>query len=101
MARKHQNQPFSCENARFHTNLLKGVPHGPGQCNGSVFNAPLVNNPPFTLWLEYVIDKTNGNEVFWFMWYKGGHPTIPASGIFDEYELKDMIARLSSFIALK
>lgn len=77
-------QSYTCRNGRFQTDLSKGKPHGAGNAVGSVFDAPLINNGGYSLWLEYVVDHKYGDECFWLMWYGGnGTPTIPLSGVFD------------------
>lgn len=92
-------QPYTCRNSRFQTDLTRGKPHGAAQARGSVFNAPLVNNGGYSLWLEYVEDHKFGGNMFWLMWYDGnGAPTIPASGVFDETQLRDMNSQLATFI---
>ncbi len=56
-------QPYTCRNSRFQTDIShKGSrPHGHGNAAGSVFDAPLVDNGGYSLWLEYVEDhKTAG-----------------------------------------
>ena len=95
------NQPYTCRNSRFQTDLSRpgSKPHGIGNALGSVFDAPLVNNGGYTLWLEYVEDHKSGDKCFWLMWYDGrGAPTIPASGVFNEDQLKSMNGQLASFI---
>ena len=93
--------PFTCSNRRFHTNADKGKPHGSGQTRGSVFDLPLVSSNGYTLWLEYVIDKTNASETFWLMWYdSAGSPTIPLSSVISADQMKDMTSRLADFIKL-
>ncbi|GJD88225.1 hypothetical protein BHAOGJBA_1738 [Methylobacterium hispanicum] len=90
--------PYTCENARFMTNLNKGHPHGPGQARGSVFPVPLVHSG-YSLWLEHITDKKEGTEAFWLMWYdQRGAPTIPASGAMWPDQLREMIAQLSAFV---
>lgn len=92
-------QPYTCRNARFQTDVTRGKPHGAAPACGSVFDAPLVNNGGYSLWLEYVEDHKNGGSMFWLMWYDGqGSPTIPASGVFDDGQLRTMNGQLSSFI---
>ena len=97
------NQPYTCRNSRFQTDVLRSgaKPHGPGNALGSVFDAPLVDNGGYTLWLEYVEDYKNGNKCFWLMWYDHkGAPTIPASGVFNEDQLRAMNGQLASFIKM-
>lgn len=55
----------------------------------------------YSLWLEYVVDRSGGWEPFWFMWYDSdGNPTIPMSGVFDRSQIQEMVARLASFIEI-
>lgn len=92
-------QPYTCRNARFQTDVKRGKPHGASPACGSVFAAPLVDNGGYSLWLEYVEDHKNSGSMFWLMWYDGqGSPTIPASGVFDDDQLRAMNGQLSSFI---
>ena len=94
-------QPYTCRNSRFQTDLLNkhGKPHGQGNAVGSVFDAPLVSNGGYSLWLEYVEDHKYGGSMFWLMWYDGnGAPTIPASGVFDLDQLRSMNSQLAAFI---
>ena len=91
--------PYTCENAGYATNIAKGYPHGPGQAAGSVFDQALVGgHSGYSLWLEYVTEKATGADTFWLMWYDGGTPTIPLSGVFDASDIQTMASRLASFI---
>ncbi|GEL42841.1 hypothetical protein MEX01_34320 [Methylorubrum extorquens] len=105
MAARHRlnGQAYTCKNYRFWTDTTKGVAHGPGQVDGSVFASPLINSGAYTLWLEHVVDNSEGfNDPLWLMWYDDqGDPTIPLSGVFDKEQLKDVVARLSAFIEIK
>jgi hypothetical protein len=88
---------FSCKNSRFETNIDKGEPHGPSTTRGSVFKDALIQVPGgYSLWLEHVIDKNEGEECYWLMWYDPqGKPTIPLSGIFGRADLEQMVGRLA------
>lgn len=103
MAEKDQLNgiPFTYSNRRFHTNTEKGKPHGSGEARGSVFDLPLVSSNGYTLWLEYVIDKTIASATFWLMWHDSvGSPTITLSGVISADQVKDMTSRLMDFIKL-
>jgi hypothetical protein len=53
----------------------------------------------WSLWLEHVIDKQNGNEMFWLMWYDpSGKPMIPMSGVFSRNDFEQMVGRLARFV---
>jgi len=62
MAKDHRlnEQPFTCANRRFQTDISKGNPHGENRARGSVFDAPLVQADGHTLWLEYATDSNGG-----------------------------------------
>jgi hypothetical protein len=94
---------YTCRNSRFQTDIvaIHGKPHGPGNAAGSVFDAPLVDNGGYSLWLEYVEDHKYGGNMFWLMWYDAkGVPTIPASGVFDLDQLRSMNSQLAAFIQM-
>jgi hypothetical protein len=96
-------QPFTCRNSRFQTDLKQGSkPHGKAPAIGSVFDADLVNNGGYSLWLEYVEDYKYGvKDIFWLMWYDvNGAPTIPLSGVFNLDQLRSMNAQLAAFITV-
>lgn len=97
---KINGQPFTCENRRFATALHKGQAHGAAPVGGSVFPSALFSHPDYSLWLEYVTDKNDGNsDFFWLMWYdQSGNPTISVSGVFGKDELREMTRRLTDFI---
>ena len=79
---------YTCENRRYKTNVEKGHPHGDeSRARGSVTQKPLHEGSSYSLWLEHVIEKKTGKEVFWLMWYRQGKPTIPASGVLDVDDL--------------
>jgi hypothetical protein len=45
------------------------------------------------------VDKYDGRDVFWFMWYdQRGSATIPASGVFEANDIREMSSCLASFI---
>lgn len=90
---------YTCENRRFRTNIDKGYSHGSlSPVKGSVLEDALINTG-YSLWLEHVLDKTSGDEVYWLMWYDhNGTPTIPMSGIFGKDELEQMIGKLARFV---
>jgi hypothetical protein len=89
---------YTCSNRRFETDINKGHPHGAGQARGTVFDQPLIGGS-YSLWLEHVVDKYDGRDVFWFMWHdQNGDPTIPLSGVFDAADIREMSSRLASFI---
>jgi hypothetical protein len=91
--------PYTCANKRFETDISKGRHHGAGQAAGSVFDQPLVGGGGYSLWLEYVTDRVDHRDVFWFMWYdSNGSPTIPLSGVFDSADIQEISRRLASFI---
>ena len=92
------NTPYTCENKRFKTNIVRGKPHGSAAVLGSVFPQALINNG-YSLWIEHIIDKNDNSEGFWLMWYDAnGAPTIPLSGAMWPNELREMIAQLSKFV---
>lgn len=101
MAHKHRlnGQAFTCSNYRFDTKTNAGKPHGAGQASGSVFDTALVTHPGgYSLWLEHVTDKQGGPDVFWLMWYdQNGDPTIPASGVLDLQQLRDVAKGLIDY----
>ena len=98
MAEKHRlnDQPFTCHNRNYQTDIRRGYPHGVGNAKGSVFPDALVNTG-HSLWLEYVTGVED--EVFWLMWYDpNGSPTIPLSGIFHSQDIQTISRGLASFI---
>ncbi len=85
---------FTNENRRFRTNISKGHPHGPGQPAGSVFAEPLYDDG-HSLWLEHVIERANGGESYWLMWYDAaGNPIIKVSGVMGRDDLKAIAQKL-------
>jgi hypothetical protein len=95
-----QRLNFTCANRRFQTDISPGsFPHGTGNAPGSVFNNPLVNHSGYTLWLEHVVDTTDGSKTYWLMWYDPhGKPTIPLSGVMEKSEIQEMSRQLASFV---
>lgn len=94
-------QPYTCENARFKTNINKGHSHGLAPARGSALLNPLVSHH-YSLWLEHIVDKQDDSEAFWLMWYDDqGRPTIPLSGAMWLDQLRDMVGGLSKFIEPK
>jgi hypothetical protein len=92
---------YTCENARFRTNIDMGETHAGYQSRGSVFREPLVlNEDDYSLWLEHVSDRRNPDErYYWLMWCDpSGHPTIPMSGILSREHIANMQRLLASFI---
>ena len=89
---------YTCENARFKTDITQGYPHGPqaGAARGSVYADALLQSNGWSLWLEYVADKRGGAGVFWLMWYEpNGKPTMPMSAVFSRADFEEMIGRLA------
>ncbi|HUZ72960.1 MAG TPA: hypothetical protein VMU87_08235 [Stellaceae bacterium] len=93
-----QRLNFTCENRRYLTDINKGKPHGAGFAKGSVFDSSLITHGSYTLWLEHVLEKGTGAETYWLMWYDGGRPTIPLSGVLDKSEIQEMSRQLASFV---
>lgn len=97
-------EPFTCSNRRFYTDTAKGKPHGYNsdgcpRAGGSVFDEALLDNGGYSLWLECVWDKDEGNNVLWLMWYdQHGSPTIPASGVFGLDDMREIGRRLISAV---
>lgn len=91
---------YTCENKRFMTNLEKGKAHaGYSNARGNVFDHELAAPGGLTLWLEHVVDKQNGEELYWLMWYdQHGVPTIPLSGVMGKAEVQEMAGRLAGFV---
>jgi len=111
MARDHRimqdgkRQDYTCENQRFKTKTSDGPVQEAGAASrGSVLPKTLFERGDYSLRLEQVIDKSNNAEVYWLMWYKGGRPTIPLSGVFGEVDLKgirDSISEVLGTLDLK
>jgi hypothetical protein len=80
--------------------LRKGFPHAPGAATvGSVLEGALIDYGDYSLWLEHVLEKDTGAEVYWLMWYDDqGCPTIPLSGVFGRDGLEQMAGRLTRFV---
>lgn len=106
MARKHQfsGHPYTCQNAKFHTNIRKGFPHGSAQAGGSVFDQPLLPGN-YSLWLEYVVEnsglpaQSSQNDLYWLMWYdQNGDPLLPASAVLTKANLREMVGLLANFV---
>lgn len=90
---------FTCRNARFQTDMTKGKPHGSiSDTRGSVFEDPLIEHGGYSLWLEHVAAKDEEGDIYWLMWYKGGIPTIPMSGVFWKKDLQEMVKQLAGFV---
>ncbi len=92
MARIEQNGiplDFTCENKRFKTDITKGH-------NGSVTENYLYEEDGEVLSLEYVIDKINGNSIYWFMWYKDGIPKLATSAVMDETAITEVIKNITA-----
>lgn len=91
-----QRLNFTCENSRFKTDIDSGHEHYPGEgYKGSVTDEPLYEDGG-SLWIEHVLDKSNGNKCFWFMWYdKDGLPILPMSSVFDKYDMQQVIERIA------
>jgi hypothetical protein len=93
-----EGRPFTCKNARFQTNILKGYPHKKHapNTNGSVLEEALLElDDGRSLWLEHALDTQDNIEEYWLMWYeKNGVPTIRTSAIFGKEELEKMVGRL-------
>ncbi len=91
--------PFTSGNARFHTDIDQGHPHGTDQVKGSFFPHPIKLNPDgYSLWLEYVSDRDGPGgwspAPLWFMWYDPkGNPTITHSATFDISMIRDIVGR--------
>jgi len=92
--------PYSCENARFMTNIEKGNTHNPrSQTKGNVLEVPLLNDDEASLWLEHVIDKNTDEELYWLMWYNtSGFPLITMSSVFNKTQLESMVGNLTRFV---
>ncbi len=89
---------FTCENNGFKTDITKGYEHIPGAPRGSVTPEELDTH----LFLEYVIDKKNGNSCFWFIWYDlNGIPKTPDSAVFYEDDIKGAYEYLPSIAKAK
>lgn len=84
---------FTCENRRFKTDTTQGFEHYAGHgYKGSVTELPLYDDGEYSLWLEHVVDKINGNNCYWFMWYNdSGISTIPLSSVMDKNDLSKVI----------
>lgn len=84
---------FTCENRRFKTDISQGFAHyARHNHKGSVTPLPLYDDGEYSLWLEHVVDKTNGNTCYWFMWYNhAGISNIPMSGVMDKTDLSKVI----------
>jgi len=100
MPNRHKGQPFTCSNARYHTDDTQGHPHGDGNARGSVLDGPVCDDKAngVSLWLEYVKDGHGvggwNPDPLWLMWYDmDGNPTISQSATFDLSHLREMIGR--------
>lgn len=87
---------FTCENKRFKTDIDLGYEHHAGDgYKGSVTDEPLYEDGG-SLWIEHVLDKSNGNKCFWFMWYdQNGQTILPMSSVFDKDDLQEMIKKIA------
>jgi len=91
--------PFTSGNARFHTDIDQGYPHGTDQAKGSFFPHPIkLNADGYSLWPEYVSDSHGPGgwspAPLWFMWYDAkGNPTITHSATFDISMIRDIVER--------
>lgn len=88
---------YTCENSRFKTDIASGHEHFPGQgYKGSVTAQPLYDDGDNSLWLEHVIDKSNNNHCYWFMWYNNsGYPNVFMSAVIDEDAILEVIKNIS------
>ncbi|MHB1959443.1 MAG: hypothetical protein ACYCO5_10480 [Acidobacteriaceae bacterium] len=80
---------YTCENWRYRTDTTAGFPHGRRRARGSVLSDPLLMDGQYSLWLEHVMNKENGDrDLFWLIWYKDGIPEITGSGVFHREDIK-------------
>jgi hypothetical protein len=90
---------FTCKNKRFATDLESGYKHVSGHgYKGSATPGALYNDDEYSLWLEHVVDLRNGHKCYWLMWYKGGLPTIPMSGVLDKEDILEIIPNIKQYI---
>jgi hypothetical protein len=91
---------YTCENARFRTNINMGEAHGDCPSRGSVFGEPLAQNDGYSLWLEHISDRRDSDaHYYWLMWYdERGHSTIPMSGVLNREHIANMQRLLVKFI---
>jgi hypothetical protein len=99
MATLWNGQPFTCSNARYHTDTSKGFPHGVGRAGGSYFDTAVIQAPDgYSLWMEYVVDGHGPGawqpSPIWLMWYDPqGNPTISQSATFDLSMVREIVTR--------
>ena len=94
-----QSVSYTCANYRFRTNTESGFAHGSNVARGSVFPEALACNADgSSLWLEHVVDDSEGS-FYWLMWYDAqGKPTIPLSGILTRDHISNMAVMLTKVI---
>ncbi len=107
MAEKHRlvlnGKPknFTCENARFKTDMKRGFSHLGSKVRGSALKGPLAEVGEHSLWLEHIVDKRSPKpdrgRLYWLMWYHNGIPTIPMSGVLTAEDLRKASSLLSGF----
>ena len=84
---------YTCENTRFKTDIISPVS---STYPGSVSKNSLYDDGNGNvLLLEKVIDKTNNNKCFWFMWYMNGIPMLTMSGVIDEADIAEVVRNIS------
>lgn len=92
------NLDFTTENSRFKTDIAKGYSHITGQAHlGSVTVDPIYEDDDGYLFLEHVIEKSNGNSCFWFMWYdeNGNNKVNSVSAVIGETDILEVIKNIS------
>jgi len=89
---------FTCQNAKYETNINKGEPHGQGQALGSVFPQSLIGKEESSLWLEHVVNRETREELYWLMWYKKVVPAIPLSSVFTKSDLEVFAQQMARFV---
>ena len=91
--------PFTCENRGYMTNIKKGEKHGEAEARGSVFERPLADDGSNSIWLEHIVQKSDGAECYWLMWYDSeGTPNIPLSAIMWKEDVQEMSRLLASLL---
>lgn len=88
---------FTNENSRFKTDVTLGFTHGSNQPKGSVFEGPIagVQGRDYTLWLEHVVQKSDGEKLYWFVWYSpSGESATQTTAILHREDVLKTISQL-------
>jgi hypothetical protein len=65
--------------------------------NGSVFDGPISGVPgkDYTLWLEHAVQKKDGEQLYWFVWYSSsGESSTQTTAVLSKDDILKTISQL-------